>query len=85
MRIHLPQGALATAKTHEPSDEWPTLIEVAAYWGEGRKGRRRSVEISADQFFGRGQYGAPLSGNHLIMIVDRLRRQGPKPAGAAQR
>jgi hypothetical protein len=73
--IQVPQGALATAKCHEASDEWPTLIEIVAYFGtDGRKGRRRSIEIPADQWFGRGAYGAPLSGNALIGMVERLRK-----------
>lgn len=77
MPTHIPQGDLARTITHEPSDEWPTMIEVVAYFGrEGRKGRRASIEIPADQFFGRGDYGAPLSGDQLIGMVQRLRRQG---------
>jgi hypothetical protein len=79
MPPHIPEGALATAKTHEATEDWPTLIEIVAYSGaEGRKGRRRSIEISADQFFGRGAYGAPISAAQLITIVDRLRRNEPK-------
>lgn len=72
-----PAGDLARCKTIESDDSWPTMIEVVAYWGDGRKGRRRSVEIPADQFFGRGTYGAPVSGEHLINLVDKLRRDGP--------
>lgn len=75
MPPHVPEGALATAKTHEANDDWPTLIEIVAYFGaDGRKGKRRSVELSADEFFGRGEYGAPLSGDRLIAMVERLRR-----------
>jgi hypothetical protein len=74
-----PEGALATAKTHETNDDWPTLIEIVAYFGpEGRKGKRRSVEIGADEFFGRGAHGAPMPGSRLIAIIERLRR----PEGA---
>lgn len=75
MAIAQPQGDLARVKSQEPEDVWPTMIEVVAYWGEGRRGKRRSLEIPADQFFGRGQYGAPLSGDQLIGMVERLRRQ----------
>jgi hypothetical protein len=78
MPVQPHEGALATAKCHEANDDWPTLIEVVAYFGpEGRKGRRRSIEIAADQFFGRGAYGAPMSGDQLVSMVDRLRRSGP--------
>lgn len=75
--IRQPQGDLARCKTQEADDSWPAMIEVVAYWGEGRKGRRRSLEIPADQFFGRGTYGAPLGGDQLISMIDRLRRDGP--------
>lgn len=72
---HPSEGALATAITHEANDDWPTKIEIVAYFGaEGRKGKRRSIEIPADQFFGRGTYGAPMSGDRLISMVERLRR-----------
>lgn len=74
MPITIPAGDLARAITHEADESWPTMIEVVAYWGEGRKGKRRSIEIAADQFFGRGQYGAPISGDQLIGMVERLRR-----------
>lgn len=76
MPAHIPQGDLANAITHEPSDEWPTMIEIVAYFGkQGRKGRRRSIEIPADQFFGRNGHGAPMTGEHLIAMVTRLRRE----------
>ena len=72
-------GDLARTVTHEADETWPTMIEVVAYWGdEGRKGRRRSIEIPADQFFGRNGHGAPIGGDQLLGMVDRLRRQGPK-------
>jgi hypothetical protein len=77
MPLHSQEGALATAKCHEANEDWPTRIEIVAYFGtEGRKGKRRSIEIGADEFFGRGQFGAPLSGDRLIAMVQRLRRGG---------
>lgn len=74
MAIHMPQSDLARTITHEADESWPTMIEIVAYWGDGRKGKRRSIEIPADQFFGRGAHGAPLSGDQLIATIDRLRR-----------
>jgi hypothetical protein len=75
MPLHVPEGALATAKCHESNEDWPTLIEIVAYFGPaGRKGKRRSVEINADEFFGRGAHGAPMSGSQLITMIERLRR-----------
>jgi hypothetical protein len=75
------QGDLARVQAHEASDEWPTMLEITAYWSKdgSRKGRRRSIEISADQFFGRGGYGAPMQAETLFAMIERLRRQGPKP------
>ncbi len=69
-------GDLANVVSQEADEEWPTMIEVVAYFGkDGRKGKRRSIEIPADQFFGHGNYGAPLSGDQLIGMVQRLRRE----------
>jgi hypothetical protein len=80
MPVHIPQGDLARAVSHDPDESWPTIIEIVAYFSKDgtRKGRRRSIEIDADAFFGRGRHGAPMSGEQLIAAVDRLRRQGPK-------
>ena len=76
MTIAMPQGDLARCKVSEPSEEWPEMIEVVAYWGhnKGRRGKRRAIQISADEFFGRGGFGAPISGDQLIGMVERLRR-----------
>jgi len=80
MTVSQNQGDLSRAVTHEADESWPTIIEITAYWSKdgSRRGRRRSIEIPADQFFGRGAHGAPLDGNALIAMVERLRRQGPK-------
>ena len=70
------QGDLSRAICHEPDDSWPTVLEIVCYWSKDgtRKGRRRSIEISADQFFGRHGYGAPMTGEQLFQMIDRLRR-----------
>jgi hypothetical protein len=72
---NLPSGDLARAVNHEANSDWPTSIEIVAYYGKDRKGKRKSVIISADQFFGRNGYNAPLGGDQLILIMERLRRQ----------
>lgn len=74
------QGDLANVTVHEREEAWPTIIEVVAYFSKdgSRKGQRRSIEIDADQFFGRNGYGAPLSGDQLIGMVNALRRQPRK-------
>lgn len=68
-------GELSRAPVHEVDEPWPELVEIVCYWGPGRK-KRRSIEISADQFFGLGGHGAPLSGDELIAMVNNLRRYG---------
>ena len=79
MSIETPSGALAgdlaRVKSQEANDEWPEMIEIVAYWAPGRK-KRKSVTISANQFFGRGEYSAPMTGDQLILIMERLRRAG---------
>ena len=76
MTIALPQGDLARVKSEEPDQSWPTMIEIVAIWkGEdGKRGRQRSIRIPADQFFGRKAYGAPMSGDQLIAMIERLRK-----------
>jgi hypothetical protein len=73
-------GDLNRLISHDPSEEWPASIEIVCYWNTPKKpkGRRRSIELDADQFFGRGRFGAPMSGEQLIGMVERLRKQGPK-------
>lgn len=72
---NLNAGDLARCTTHEADDTWPTIIEVVAYFGKaGRKGKRRSIAISADEFFGRGGHGAPISGEQLIFKINQLRK-----------
>lgn len=79
-KINLPgeaghaSGDLARCVTHELDDTWPSMIEIVAYWGDGRR-KRRSVEISADEFFGRRGHGAPMSGEAIIRLIDELRRK----------
>ena len=73
-------GDLNRLISHDPDEGWPSHIEVTAIWSKdgSRKGKRRSLEIDADQFFGRGRFGAPMNGEQLIAMVERLRKQGPK-------
>lgn len=80
MPISVPSGThagdLARCQTHEIDTEWPAMIEIVAYFGkEGRKGRRVSVEIDPNQFYGRNGHGAPMSGDQVIRMIDSLRRK----------
>lgn len=58
---------------HEPNKDYPDRVEIVLHWPEGRK---TSHEITAAQFFGDKAHGAPISGDVLIAIIDRLRRHG---------
>ena len=71
----LPSGDLARCITHEANDDWPVTLEIVAYWREDRRGKRKSIEINADEFFGRNGHGAPMSGEALLSKVDQLRRK----------
>lgn len=74
---NLPAGDLARTINHESNDDWPTLLEIVAYHGkEGRKGTRKSITISSDQWFGRNGWNAPMTAEQLFMIIDRLRKGG---------
>ena len=72
---NLPQGDLARAVTHEASDEWPFLLEIVAYYGDSRRGKRRSVTITQDEFLGRNGHGAPMTSDTIWSIINKLRRQ----------
>jgi hypothetical protein len=65
-------GDLSRTVTHDPDETWPVSLEIVAYFGEKRR-KRRSVEVNADQFFGRNGFGAPMSAESLLMIINRLR------------
>lgn len=69
------QGELARAINHDPDESWPSIIEIVAYWSDdgSRRGLRRSIRISADEFYGRGQYGAPMQGDRLVKMIEQLR------------
>lgn len=75
---HAHSGDLARCVTHEADDSWPTVIEIVAYFGpkdQPRKGRRVAIEISADEFYGRRGFNAPMSGDAIIRRIDQLRRR----------
>jgi hypothetical protein len=78
MAISNPISDLARSIQHEPSYDWPESIKIQIKWRD--KFDRpiiRSHEISADEFFGTGSHGAPLSGEALIQTIERMRRAGP--------
>jgi hypothetical protein len=71
------EGDLARIKSHEADSSWPSHIEITAIWSKdgSRRGKRKSIEINADEFFGIGRHGAPMSGDRIIQIINDLRRK----------
>lgn len=76
--ITLPKSDLSRSIQHEASQDWPESVKLQLLW-RGRDGRPlvRTEVVSADQFFGHGQYGAPMDGNFLVQAIERMRRKGP--------
>lgn len=75
MPVSFPQGDLARVKSHESNSDWPTSIEIVAYFGDNKR-KRKAIVISADQFFGTNGHNAPMTGDQLIGMINKLRRQG---------
>lgn len=65
---------------HDPDQSWPSSVTVQLVWKVGEEHRYRTIDISADQFFGHGAYGAPMEGVALTSMIENLRRLGPPMA-----
>jgi len=78
MPIDPPKSDLARSTQHEPDEAWPESVKIQILWLDS-SGRPivRTETISAAQFYGRGSYGAPLSGEWLINCINRMRKAGP--------
>jgi hypothetical protein len=78
MTIAPPISDTSRAKMHEADHTWPESVKIQLLWRDSA-GRAKVAThvISADAFFGRGAYGAPLSGEALIQTIERMRRAGP--------
>ncbi len=73
--VHFLEGDLSKTRSEEPDYDWPSRIEVRALWKTKSGGYKiRSIHIRGDQFFGHGEYGAPMSGEQLIATINRLRK-----------
>jgi hypothetical protein len=70
---------LSRAKQHDPDYSWPTEVKVQIIWLINGHPHVRSNYISAEQFFGFGQYGAPMEGAALVGMINNMRREGPPP------
>ena len=78
MPVDAPISDTSRAIQHNPNEDWPSEVNIQVIWLNDIGQRSiRSESISANQFFGRGKYGAPLPGEHVIQMIERMRRQGP--------
>lgn len=67
------------AKQHEPDHSYPQVVQLRCIWEIDGHIRVRTSTISADQFFGRGQFGAPIEGVAVLTMIEHMRRAGPPP------
>lgn len=70
MAVEMPAPDLSRAISHERGEEWPDEIAIVAKFGKNQK----RLVIPKDQFFGNGNFGAPISGDWLVSAIDRLRK-----------
>lgn len=52
--------------------EFPDYVEIRLVWGN----KARVHKVRADEFFGRGTYGAPMPAEAFVNHINRMRRQG---------
>jgi len=81
MAIDEPVSDTGRAIHHDPDLTWPSSVVLQVTWHVNGCNRTRTMVVGADEFFGRGQYGAPMNGEALIQAIERMRREGP-PAPA---
>lgn len=79
MAIDAPISDTGRAINHDPDQTWPTAVLLQVSWLVDGVTRYRTVIISADQFFGKGNFGAPLPGDAVINMIEQARRAGPPP------
>lgn len=77
MPAEIPQGDLSRATTHEPDMSYPDSVEIRLVWFDDKADAVRIQKITADEFFGRGSYGAPIPAEAIVQHIERMRREGP--------
>ena len=73
MAVKMPVSDLARACVVEPEDEWPDEMFIIARCGDHTK----RVPITKDHYYGVGSHGAPITGQWLLGVIDRLRQWKP--------
>jgi hypothetical protein len=85
MPVDSPVSDLERSLQHEQDRSWPTSVKVQLMWLVDGRPSIRTLVISADQFFGTGNSGAPLEGMALIGMIENMRRSGPPPVERSPR
>jgi hypothetical protein len=80
MPSEIPAGDLANATTHEPDLSFPAEVQLRLVWKVNGRAFVRTMRITADEFFGRGASGAPISGDAIVQHIERMRKKGPPNA-----
>lgn len=62
---------------HDPDHNYPQQVKIQLMWMVDGSPRVRTEYISADQFFGLGNSGAPIEGAALLQKIEIMRRAGP--------
>lgn len=76
--IDRPKSDTERASHLEPDQTWPHEVRIALVWKSPTGVLvERSFEITADQFFGHGAFGAPLPPDFIGLQIERMRREGP--------
>lgn len=68
--MDLPVDQMTRVRASERDQSWPDKIVISAHFGK----KTKSIEIGRDEFFGFGQFGAPISGQALIFKIEQLRK-----------
>ena len=78
MAIDIPKSDLERSVQNNPDHNWPKSVKIQLAW-EDENGRVavRTELISSDAFFGHGSHGAPMQGEAIIQMIERMRRAGP--------
>ncbi len=77
MSIDIPKDDLSRSVNIDANTAYPKKVQLRLVWD--LKGREvlKTIEISSDEFFGMGKYGAPIPAEALIQHIERARREGP--------
>ena len=77
MSIDIPKDDLSRSINIDANTAYPKKVQLRLVWDLHGREVLKTIEIGADEFFGRGKYGAPIPAEALIQHIERARREGP--------